>query len=116
MIMDKLEELSRNFEASVPAVLYADAKIPDGCIRLFCIIQQLHRQDTKFCTASNATLSVYTGSSERTVGRYLKILREAGFLTVRIEVSGEGEERKLHRYLHASNEKITTCRDIVRNF
>ena len=116
MMMDKLEELSRNFEVSVPADLYAERKIPEGCIRLFCIIKQLHHPQTGFCTASNATLAYYMGKDERTVGRYLKLLREAGFLTVRLEVKGEGTERKFYRFLHVSNDRIDICHDIVRGF
>ena len=116
MMMDKLEELSRNFEASVPAVLYADTKIPDGCIRLLCIIKQLHHPQTKFCTATNETLGRYTNVSTKTVKKYLKLLREAGFLTVRLEVKGDGCDRKFYRFLHVSNDRIDTCRDIVRVF
>jgi len=109
-------ELSRNFEASVPADLYAEWKIPEGCVRLFCIIKQLHHAKTKFCTASNKTLAYYIGKDARTVRRYLKQLREAGFLTVRLEVEGEGQNRRVRRYLHADNSNIGTCREIVRNF
>ena len=110
--MDKLEELSRNFEVSVPADLFAERKIPKGCIRLFCIIKQLHHPQTGFCTASNETLGHYAGVSPRSIQRCLKFLREAGFLKVRLEVKGDGCDRKLH----VSNDRIDTCRDIVRVF
>lgn len=109
-------ELSRNFEASVPADLYAERKIPEGCVRLFCVIKQLHHAKTKFCTASNKTLAYYTGNSERTVQWYLKRLREAGFLTVKLDVQGEGQNRKVVRYLHVSNDKIGTCREIIKTW
>lgn len=109
-------ELSRNFEASVPADLYAETKIPEGCVRLFCIIKQLHDTKTKFCTASNKTLGHYAGIAPSTVGKYLKLLREAGFLSVRLEVKGDGVERRFYRFLHVSNDRIDTCREIVRNF
>lgn len=108
--------LSRNFEASVPADLYAETKIPEGCVRLFCIIKQLHNAKTKFCTATNKTLGDYAGVAPRTIGKYLKLLREAGFLSVKLEVKGEGAERKFYRFLHVSNDRIDTCREIVRNF
>lgn len=109
-------ELSRNFEASVPADLYAERGISEGCIRLFCVIKQLHNAKTKFCTASNKTLAYYTGNSERTVRLHLKQLREAGFLTVKLDVRGEGRNRQVRRYLHVSNDKIGTCREIVKTW
>ena len=109
-------ELSRNFEASVPADLYAEAEIHEGCVRLFCIIKQLHHAKTKFCTASNKTLAYYIKKDERTVRRYLKQLREAGFLTVKLDVQGEGRDRRVVRFLHVSNDKIGTCREIVKTW
>lgn len=109
-------KLSRNFEASVPSDLYAERKIPEGCVRLFCIIKQLHHAETKFCTASNKTLAYYTGNSERTVRYHLKQLREAGFLTVKLDVRGEGRNRQVCRYLHVSNDKMGTCREIVKTW
>ncbi len=109
-------ELSRNFEASVPADLYAERKIPEGCVRLFCIIKQLHHAKTKFCTASNKTLAYYMGNSERTVRWYLKLLREAGFLTVKLDVQGDGRDRRVFRYLHVSNDNVGTCREIIKTW
>lgn len=109
-------ELSRNFEASVPADLYAEAEIHEGCVRLFCIIKQLHHAKTKFCTASNKTLAYYIKKDERTVRRYLKQLREAGFLTVKLDVQGEGRDRRVVRFLHVSNDKIGTCREIIKTW
>lgn len=109
-------ELSRNFEAGVPADLYAEWKIHEGCVRLFCIIKQLHHAKTKFCTASNKTLAYYMRKDPRTIRRYLKQLREAGFLTVRLEVECEGQNRRVRRYLHADNSNIGTCREIVKTW
>lgn len=106
--------LSGNFEASVPSLLYAS--LPSDCVKLFCIIKQLHNPKTLFCTATNKTLGYYAGVSPRTVGRRLKLLREAGFLSVRLEAKSEGTERKFYRYLHADNTRIDTCREIVKNF
>lgn len=106
--------LSRNFEASVPSLLYAS--LPSVCVKLFCIIKQLHSPKTLFCTATNKTLGHYAGVAPRTIGKYLKILREAGFLSVRLEVKNEGSEQKFYRFLHVSNERIDTCREIVKNF
>jgi DNA-binding transcriptional ArsR family regulator len=116
MVMDKLEELSRNFEASVPADLYAERSLPSDCIRLFCIIKQLQHPKTLFCTATNKTLGYYAGVAPRTINRHLKLLREAGFLSVKLEVKDNGAERKFYRFLHVSNERIDTCREIVRDF
>ena len=106
--------LSGNFEASVPSLLYAS--LSSDCVKLFCIIKQLQHPKTLFCTATNKTLGDYAGVCGKTVKKHLKILREAGFLSVRLEVKGEGAERKFYRFLHASNERIDTCREIVRNF
>lgn len=110
------KQLSGNFEASVPSDLYAECSLPSDCIRLFCIIKQLHHPQKKFCTATNKTLGSYAGVAPRTIGKYLKLLREAGFLSVRLEVKGDGVERKFYRFLHVSNDRIDTCREIVRNF
>ena len=115
-MMDKLEELSRNFEVVLPADLYAERKIPEGCIRLFCIIKQLHHPQAGFCTAKNETLGHYAGVASRTIQKYLKRLRNVGFLTVRLEEKGDGCDRKFYRFLHISNDRIDTCRDIVRVF
>lgn len=108
--------LSRNFEVSVPADLYAEYTLPSDCIRLFCIIKQLHHPQTKFCTATNETLGYYAGVAPRTVRKYLKLLREAGFLSIRLEVKGDEHNRKFYRFLHVSNDRIDTCREIARNF
>ena len=108
------KSLSGNFEASVPSLLYAS--LPSDCVKLFCIIKQLQHPKTLFCTATNKTLGDYAGVCGKTVKKHLKLLREAGFLSVRLEVKGEGAERKFYRFLHASNERIDTCREIVRNF
>ena len=108
--------LSRNFDVSVPADLYAEYTLPSDCIRLFCIIKQLHHPQTKFCTATNETLGYYAGVAPRTVRKYLKLLREAGFLSIRLEVKGDEHNRKFYRFLHVSNDRIDTCREIVRNF
>ena len=110
------KQLSGNFEASVPSDLYAERSLPSDCIRLFCIIKQLHHPQKKFCTATNKTLGDYAGVAPRTIGKYLKLLREAGFLSVRLEVKGDGAERKFYRFLHVSNDRIDTCREIARNF
>ena len=108
--------LSRNFEVSVPADLYAEYILPSDCIRLFCIIKQLHHTQTKFCTATNEALGHYTGVSPRSIQRYLKLLREAGFLTIKLEVKGDEHNRKFYRFLHVSNDKIGTCREIVKTW
>ena len=110
------KQLSGNFEASVPSDLYTERSLPSDCIRLFCIFMQLHHPQKKFCTATNKTLGDYAGVAPRTIGKYLKLLREAGFLSVRLEVKREGAERKFYRFLHVSNDRIDTCREIVRNF
>ena len=110
------KQLSGNFEASVPSDLYTERSLPSDCIRLFCIIKQLHHPQKKFCTATNKTLGDYAGVAPRTIGKYLKLLREAGFLSVRLEVKREGAERKFYSFLHVSNDRIDTCREIVRNF
>lgn len=106
--------LSGNFEASVPSLLYAS--LSSDCVKLFCIIKQLQHPQTLFCTASNKTLGHYAGIAQSTVRKHLKLLREAGFLSVRLEVKGDGVERKFYRFLHVSNDRIDTCREIVRNF
>ena len=116
MMMDKLEELPRNFEVSVPADLYADRSLPSDCVRLFCIIKQLQHPKTLFCTATNKTLAQYAGIASSTIQKHLKLLREAGFLTVKLEVKDNGIERKFYRFLHVSNDRIDKCREIVRNF
>lgn len=108
------KQLSGNFEASVPSLLYAS--LPSDCVKLFCIIKQLHHPKTLFCMATNKTLGSYAGMCEKTVKKHLKLLREAGFLSVRLEVKGDGAERKFYRFLHVSNDRIDTCREIVRNF
>ena len=106
------KQLSGNFEASVPSDLYTERSLPSDCIRLFCIIKQLHHPQKKFCTASNKTLGDYAGVAPRTIGKYLKLLREAGFLSVKLEV----KDGNFYRFLHVSNDRIDTCREIVRNF
>lgn len=116
MMMDKLEELSRDFEVSVPAGLYAERSLPSDCVKLFCIIKQLQHPQTLFCTATNKTLGHYAGVAPSTIQKYLKLLREAGFLSVRLEVKGDGCDRKFYRFLHVSSDRIDTCRDIVRVF
>lgn len=108
------KQLSGNFEASVPSLLYAS--LPSDCVKLFCIIKQLQNPKTLFCTATNETLGHYAGVAPSTVRKHLKLLREAGFLSVRLEVEGDGSERKFYRFLHVSNDRIDTCREIVRNF
>lgn len=106
--------LSGNFEASVPSLLYAS--LPSDCVKLFCIIKQLQHPKTLFCTATNETLGYYAGVALSTVRKHLKLLREAGFLSVRLEVKGDEHNRKFYRFLHVSNDRIDTCREIVRNF
>ena len=108
------KQLSGNFEASVPSLLYAS--LPSGCVKLFCIVKQLQHQKILFCTATNETLGHYVNASAKTVKKYLKLLREAGFLSVRLEVEGDGSKRKFYRFLHASNDRIDACREIVRSF
>lgn len=108
------KQLSGNFEASVPSLLYAS--LPSDCVKLFCIIKQLHNPKTLFCTATNKTLGGYAGIAPSTVRKHLKLLREAGFLSVKLEVKSEGAERKFYRFLHVSNERVDTCREIVKNF
>ena len=110
-MMDKLEELSRDFEVSVPAGLYAECSLPSGCVKLFCIIKQLQHPKTLFCTATNKTLGDYANVAPATIRRYLKLLREAGFLSIRLEVKDDGIERKFYRFLHVSNDRIDTCRE-----
>jgi hypothetical protein len=102
--------LSGNFEASVPSLLYAS--LPSDCVKLFCIIKQLQHPRTLLCTATNKTLGNYAGVAPRTIGKYLKLLREAGFLMVKLEV----KDGNFYRFLHVSNDRIDTCREIVRNF
>ena len=109
-----LKQLSENFEASVPSLLYAS--LPSGCVKLFCIIKQLHNPKTLLCTATNKTLGYYAGVAPSTIQKHLKLLREAGFLSVKLEVKDEGAERKFYRFLHVSNDRIDTCREIVKNF
>ena len=106
--------LSWNFEASVPSLLYTS--LPSDCVKLFCIIKQLQHPKTLFCTATNKTLGDYANIAPRTIQKHLKLLREAGFLSIKLEVKECGIERKFYRFLHVSNDRIDISREIVRNF
>lgn len=108
-----MEPLNRFFEASCMSGLYADNTLHPNAVRLYLILKQLRKTNDGYCYASNTTLATLLNVCTRTITGLLKILREKGWITVELTISGEGSQKRFFRKIYVNNDNVNSMREIV---
>ena len=83
-----------SFEVSIPSALLLNRNVDPACVKLFAFIKSLTRAHG-YCFASNGYLARLMGTTNRSVQRYLMILRDEGYLEIEFDTTKHQCTRKI---------------------
>lgn len=107
--MSKFNPNDFSFEVSIPSVILFNEKIEPACIKLFAIIKGLTKAHG-YCYATNEYLSECMDSCETSIKKWLRLLKQEGFIEILSEKRGIHWQRhiylgvKLNKFLRRSPE------------
>jgi hypothetical protein len=94
MILSSDPQSEMSFEVSIPSALLLNPNIDPACVKLFAFIKSLTRAHG-YCFASNGYLAKLIRTSDRSVKRYLLILKNEGYLEIEFDTTEHQCKRKI---------------------
>lgn len=70
--------------STFPNILLRDEEIPYGAVVLYAIINSLCNNVKNYCYAKNYTLEKITRLSRNSIAKYLRLLKEKGFIETEV--------------------------------
>lgn len=89
---DPMSQLA--YYTTIPSYMFFDLRIESSAIKCYAIVQGLSRMKG-YCYASNQYLAQCLQVSEPSIGRWLRSLKDAGYITIETEKEGVCWKRKI---------------------
>ena len=90
-----MEKPKPNYYAIIPASIRYNKKLPLGAKLMYGEITALSNKEG-YCWASNKYFSELYGVNINTIGRWIKKLKDAGYIKVYVIQVHNGRERKMY--------------------